>query len=195
MRLPLALVAGGLLLLEGCATTPSPDEIALRKQVAELENQVSQLHAQVSQQQGYMASITGAPANYQAPAQSGANPAWQGAPTAPTCCITAPPAAASGAGPYVNVRPKPVDLPAPAPTITSVMRTYAVYLGFTDIGALQRVDAFLDAHGITDRKDSTEDGHLAIYFGVYAEKRAAENRRQQIVDETGLQPQIATIGG
>jgi hypothetical protein len=187
----LAMLAGAAA-LAGCASAP-PAQPGLADQVAALRQQVARLTAQLQgQQTGYDASITSPPPA--APRHSSARVQAAPAGDVPQSPMASP-AGQSAAGPFVNVAPKNMDLPAPDPALQAAAKTYAVYLPFTDIGTLQRVDEFLDAHGITDRKDATEEGHLAIYFGVYADKRGAENRRQQISDETGLQPQIAVIGG
>ena len=181
--------------LAGCATTPAADQ-GLANQVTALRQQVAQLSALVQrqQQQDYEAGITMPPPAGQSQQTSPAGPPAD--PPQPAHSIAPPTQSPSGqgAGPFVNVHPKNMDLPAPDPSAQVTAKTYAVYLPFTDLGTLQRVDAFLDAHGITDRKDATDNGQLAIYLGVYADRRAAQNRQQQIVDETGLQPQIAVIG-
>lgn len=193
-RLKTPILIGALFaltLLTGCATSPA-SQPTLSDQVAALRQQVAQLSAQVQrQQQSYDSTITVPPPTDQPPAPGSSRGSTRHA-SAPASTMTP---GGGPAGPYVNVTPKTMDLPAPDAATLASAKTYAVLLPFTDVGTMQRVDAFLDAHGITDRKEVTEEGHLAIYFGVYGDKRGAENRRQQISDETGLQPQIAVIGG
>lgn len=182
-----------IMLLAGCASAP-PGPSPIEKQVVSLQKEVAQLKTQLANQQqqdGYYQTVTPQPVS--SPAAQNYQMDNSASPTsiAPAQGSIAPPASAVDSGPFVNVKPHSMDLPAPTKAMTT--HSYAVYLSFTDISTLRRVDEFLDAHGITDRQDATNNGIMAIYLGVYSSQRAAENRQQQIEDQTGLKPQIQSV--
>lgn len=67
---------------------------------------------------------------------------------------------------------------------------WAVVLPFSDRDSMLKVNRFLNGHKINDKSLSQSSGRYFIYLGYFSQQRNAERRRDEILNKTGLEPEI-----